>query len=618
MVDQGQYLDCNQAALKTFGCSSKEEMMSITPRDFSAPKLPDGRDPFTTAMEYIAEARKKGSVTFEWLHRKKDGTLFPTEEIFCPLKIGGREILQAIIRDITDRKQAEKALRDSEVRYRGIFSSATDAIFITDLKGNIVEANPQACEMYGYSYDELIRLNGRDLVYPDYRPHIDKTEKELTSKGELPVEFSIETVNVRKDGTPIDIEYKATKFDYKEKRHFLVIVRDITQRKKEEQERKRLETQLQQARKMEAIGTLAGGIAHDFNNLLMGLQGSISLISYDFSSAHPHFETFKGMEELVQRGADLTKQLLGFARGGKYEVKPTNINELILKSSEMFGRTKKEIRIFRKFQEDLWTAEVDRGQIEQGLLNIYVNAWQAMPEGGELYLQTENVLLDADYAAPFMVPPGNYVKISITDTGVGMDEEVQKHIFDPFFTTKDMGGGTGLGLASTYGIIKHHGGGINVYSVKGTGSTFTIYLPASEKPVEEEKKAAKEIARGQEETVLLVDDEEMILKVGEKILKTLGYRAMSVRNGMEAVKIYEENKGQIDMIILDMIMPGMGGGETFDRLKEMNPEIKVLLSSGYSLDGQASEILERGCRGFIQKPFDLIQLSQKLREILDK
>jgi len=372
-----------------------------------------------------------------------------------------------------------------------------------------------------------------------------------------------------------------------------------------------------QAQKMEALGTLAGGIAHDFNNLLMGIQGRTSLMLTDKDSSDPDFEHLMGIEDYVKSASDLTKQLLGFARSGKYEVKPTSLNELIEKNSQLFGRTKKEIKIYRKYQEEVWTVEVDRGQIEQVLMNLYVNAWQAMPGGGALTLETKNVMLDKDFVKPFYLPSGKYVKIMVADEGVGMDEAVQERLFEPFFTTKEMGRGTGLGLASAYGIIKNHDGIINVDSNMGEGTIITIYLPASEARIIEEKELAKAILEGTE-TVLLVDDEEIILEVGESMLEEMGYKIITAGNGKEALEIYREKKDQIDAVILDMIMPGMSGGEVYDRLKAFNPDIKVLLSSGYSLNGQATEILNRGCSGFIQKPFKLEAFSQKLREILDK
>jgi CheY-like chemotaxis protein len=293
------------------------------------------------------------------------------------------------------------------------------------------------------------------------------------------------------------------------------------------------------------------------------------------------------------------------------------MNECIYKSSQMFGRTKKETKIHTKYQENIWPVEVDRSQIEQVLLNLYVNAWQAMPGGGELYLQTENVMFDESHSKPYKLNPGKYVKISVTDTGVGMDEATQERIFEPFFTTKEMGRGMGLGLASVYGIINNHDGIINVFSQKGEGTTFDIYLPASEKEVIEEKKLPEAVLKGTE-TVLFVDDEDMIVGIGEKTLKRMGYDVITAKNGKEAIELYREHKAKVDIVILDMIMPEMGGGETYDRLKEINPNLKVLLSSGYSIEGQANEILKRGCDGFIQKPFRMRVLSRKIREVLDK
>jgi nitrogen-specific signal transduction histidine kinase/CheY-like chemotaxis protein len=380
---------------------------------------------------------------------------------------------------------------------------------------------------------------------------------------------------------------------------------------------KRLESQLQHAQKMESIGTLAGGIAHDFNNLLMGLQGNASLALLDIDPNHPLHERLKNIEEYVQSGAELTRQLLGFAMGGKFEVRPVNINNIIRTGSKMFGRTKKEIKIYRKCQKHVWMMEADHGQIEQVLLNLYVNAWQAMPEGGELNIQTENVILQESFVKPYNVKPGKYVKISVADTGIGIDATIQKRIFDPFFTTREMGRGTGLGLASAYGIITNHEGIINVHSKTGAGTTFDIYLPASEKEFMENKKTPKQMLKGSE-TILIVDDEQMIVDVADQMLEKMGYKVLSAGSGKEAVAIYEKKSNNIDMVILDMIMPDMSGADTFKRLIRIDPEITVLLSSGYSIDDQAEKMLNQGCKGFIQKPFNIADFSQKIREILDK
>ncbi len=324
----------------------------------------------------------------------------------------------------------------------------------------------------------------------------------------------------------------------------------------------------------------------------------------------------KSIEQYVVRGAELTRQLLGFARGGKYEVKPANLNEIAQKSSQMFGRTQKEITIHTNFQEGIWTVEVDQGQLDQVLLNLYVNASQAMPGGGNLYIETQNVTLDYMDVEPYQNKPGSYVKLSVRDTGLGMDEKTRERIFDPFFTTKEMGRGTGLGLASAYGIIKSHGGIINATSKKGEGSTFNIYLPASEKKIEQEKSVPDAIISGTGR-VLLIDDEEMIINVADDMLHRLGYEVMVARSGKQAVEIFKANKNNIDVVILDMIMPDMGGSETFDALKVIRPDIKVLLSTGYSIAGEASDIMDRGCDGFIQKPFNVKQISRKIKEVMD-
>jgi CheY-like chemotaxis protein len=291
------------------------------------------------------------------------------------------------------------------------------------------------------------------------------------------------------------------------------------------------------------------------------------------------------------------------------------INKVVEHSIQMFGRTHKEIRIVKMLATNLWTVEVDTGQIEQVLLNLFVNAWHAMPAGGDLYLQTENIILDKAYVKPFKAGPGKYVKISVTDTGVGMDDKTLKRIFDPFFTTRDMGRGAGLGLASTYGIIKNHNGIINAYSEKGKGSTFNIYLPVSNKHMTKEMGSSK-LPVGGNETILLVDDEPVIMEVTKPMLEVLGYKVYCAGSGQEAIDIIRQKGETIDLVILDMIMPGIGGAETFDQLKLMNKEIPVILSSGYSLNGQAEQILEKGCCGFIQKPFNLDELSEKIRKAL--
>ncbi len=521
-----------------------------------------------------------------------------------------------IVTNITERKSSEEALRQSEARYRDIIENMDDGYFENDLQGNFTFVNEAMIRIYGYSREELLRLNHREYTTQLEAKRIFKAYNELYQTG-IPVKiFDYEII--RKDGEIRQLEV-STSLVYDKFGHpvsFRGIDRDVTERKKMEEEKKKLTKQLNQAQKMEAIGTLAGGIAHDFNNLLMGIQGYTSLMMLMTDPLHPHFEKLKAIETQVQSGADLTKQLLGFARGGRYEVNPTDMNALISKTATMFGRTKKEIRIQEKYAANLWIVDSDRGQMEQVMLNLFVNAWQAMPGGGTLYLETQNIMLDESYLKPYDVHPGPYTKISVTDTGVGMDEKTLQRIFDPFFTTKEMGRGTGLGLASAYGIIKGHGGFINVYSEKGHGTTFNIYIPASHKELIKQDATSSDVVRGQE-TILMVDDEKVITDVTSAMLEGLGYHVLIAHSGEEAVEMYQQYLNQIDLVIMDMIMPGIGGGGAFDAIKTIHPEARVILSSGYSMNGMAKDILNRGVRAFLQKPFRLSDLSQKIREVLE-
>ena len=522
----------------------------------------------------------------------------------------GKKRLQEInqlSRLISARNQAEEALRESEEKYRNLVERANDGIAI--VQDNLLKyLNPRLAEIGGYTADEVIDTPFTDYVYPDELPKVvDYYNRRMAGDETV---STYETALRHRDGSKIDVEFNTGIITYQEKPAALAIIRDMT-------ERKRLEAQLQQAQKMEALGTLAGGIAHNFNNLLMGIMGNASLMVSETDSAHPNYEKLKNIEKLVDSGSKLTQQLLGYAREGRYEIIPLNLNQLMKETSDTFRATKKEIRVHRELAENLFPIDADQGQIEQVLLNLYVNAADAMPGGGDLFLKTINVTDKDMKGRPYKPKPGNYVLLTVKDTGTGMDKRTTERVFDPFFSTKGLGKGTGLGLASVYGIIKAHGGYIDVESKKGSGTTFKIYLPGAEKKVEMVAKSFRQIIKGSE-TVLLVDDEPMVLEVGINMLKKLGYTVLEAKGGREAVKVYKANKDKIDLVILDMIMPDRGGGETYDQMKEIDPTVTVLLSSGYSIDGQATEILERGCNGFIQKPFTIKELSGRIREILEK
>jgi PAS domain S-box-containing protein len=529
--------------------------------------------------------------------------------------------------DVTDQTIAEEALRGSEAKYkklyeesqktsevyRSLIHSSADAIVLCDLAERVKYISPFFTRIFGWSMEDV---EGKPIPFlPEFeKESTHKRIKDLVETG-TPCQ-GFETKRYTKDGRLIDVSISASRYDDHESKPagILVILQDISKRKE-------LEAEFLQAHKFEAIGTLAGGIAHDFNNLLMGIQGNASLALVNMDPNHPNYSKLKNIEQYVQSGAELTKQLLGFARSGKYEVTATDLNELVEKTTRMFGRTKKEINIHTKFQQDIWATEVDRGQTEQVLLNLYINAWQAMPGGGNIYIETENVIIDPNSVKQINLETGKYVKISITDTGEGMEEEIQQRIFDPFFTTKKMGSGTGrgsgLGLASAYGIIKNHGGIITVSSEKGKGANFTIYLPATEKYAVKEATPPNDLKKGKE-TILLIDDEDMIIDTAGNMLVELGYQVLTAIGGKEALKVFRQNKDQIDLVILDMIMPDLSGSDTYNGLIAIKPTLRVLLSSGYSLNGQAAEILQLGCDGFIQKPFNLRTLSLKIRETFQK
>jgi CheY-like chemotaxis protein len=348
----------------------------------------------------------------------------------------------------------------------------------------------------------------------------------------------------------------------------------------------------------------------------MGIQGNVSLMLLEMDPSHPCHKKLQSIEACVTSGADLTRQLLGFARGGKYSVKPLNLNKVLENTANMFGRTRKEISVHYQLQPDLRTVMGDQNQIEQVLLNLYINAWQAMPDGGKIDLVTSNVKVDGTVANLLDIKPGHYVRASVSDTGIGMDHAVQQKIFEPFFTTKEIGCGTGLGLASAFGIVKNHDGAIDFASRVNKGSTFYIYLPASDQKVPEAPAAVEHLPKGSE-TILLVDDEQMILDVNKPMLEKLGYRVLTAQSSRDAMSTFNNASGDIDMVILDMVMPALSGSAVFDHIHAVKPDIKVLLSTGNSLSGQTEAAMARGCTGVIQKPFNIEQLSIKIREIIE-
>jgi PAS domain S-box-containing protein len=611
---QGRFLSVNKAMSDLFGFT-QDEFIGLTPADFMKPEMA----PFFET-EYLGKMRDLGryqGITAYFSKDKRKIYLDYRSVLIRPTE--GEPFISGIARDVTERVLSDRALREKEENIRAVLEATPNPVVAYDTLGNVRFINPAFTGLFGWTLEEL---QGKRIPFvpDDQREKTEKPIRELYS-GKEPGPITMETTRFTKDGTILDIFVSAALIigSGGKPAGMVVAFTDITQKKK-------MEANLQQAQKMEAIGVLAGGIAHDFNNLLMGIQGNASLLLLDIKPGHPFYERLKHIEEFVSHGAHLTSRLLGFARGGKYEVKICNLNKIVAEVIKLYGATKKEIRITETLGRNLCSVEVDRSQIEQVLMNLFVNASQAMPAGGDLFVETENVSFNQDFIAGFAVKPGEYVKVSVTDTGIGMDEETRKRIFDPFFTTKETGKGSGLGLASVYGIIKNHGGFINVYSEKGKGSTFNFYLPAAgsgkaEESSEPDEKDRLIVGKG---TILLVDDEKMMIDVGKEMLEVLGYTVITAQSGQEAIEKFtlaqtgKGNLGKIDLVIQDMIMPVMSGDAVFNRLKKIDPDVVVLLSSGYSVYGKAKEMLSHGCNGFIQKPFTMEELSMKVHEMMNK
>jgi len=525
--------------------------------------------------------------------------------------------IENVMRDITGRKKAEQQLKESEEKFRTISEQSLMGIIIFQ-DDKVKYANRNAANIFDITPQEMMSFDIsaiKRFVHPDYEEFIyDQIRKKFAGETDTLSEYIYKIVTKQKEEKWIKqyskiINYQGAPGD-------LVTIIDITEQKQMEEISKKLEEQLFQAQKMESIGRLAGGIAHDFNNILTSVMGYAEMLKMKYID--PSTIEGKAVDIIykgTERAANLTRQLLGFARGGKYNPETIDVNEIIKDAVKVSEKIfEKNIEVEYDFSYSVKTVEVDRTQIIQVLTNLIINAKDAMPMGGNIIFKTENFRANKKFAEHNQeFKNTDYVKITVKDTGIGMTSEIREHIFEPFFTTKGKGKGTGLGLATVYGIIKNHNGHISCNSKPGEGTSFEIYLPASEKKITKDDDLKEKILTGKA-TILVVDDEENVRDLIEDQLKLLGYKVILASEGQEAIKIYKERHREIDLILLDMIMPQLSGKETFFKLKKINPELKVLLVSGFSQDVKATEVLRQGAIGFIQKPFKI----QDLSEIINK
>ncbi len=507
-----------------------------------------------------------------------------------------------VARDITVFKQVQQELDKASHFLNQIIEAAPLALAVVNRQGLFTHVNPQITLEYGYSPEELLDRH-YSIVYAD-EGEMRQVVAELREKGEV-INRQVELLHKNGQRVPARLSIRMLYDEHGEPLGSVALSSNIS-------EEISLRRQLEAAQKQEAIATLAAGLAHNFNNLLMVIIGLTTLMLSKITPDHPFYADLKEIERQVHSGREITRKLLSFRRGLGDETRPIDLGSLVEFTVDMFARTKRDITIIKDLAPNLPAVEVDPGQIQQVLMNLLINAWQAMPRGGEITVRTTLVHLEGWTENNFSIKPGSHLCLSVTDTGEGMDEETLKHLFEPFFTTKKPGEGTGLGLASAYRIIKNHHGAIRVRSEKGKGATFEIYLPASEAAPQVLNPREGRIMNGYG-TILVVDDEPLLRRIAQKLLQKLGYHVLEASSGRKALEIFREKGREIDLVLLDLIMPGLSGLQTLEQLRAIDPGVPVLICSGCD-DSEAQE-LPSGVN-FLPKPFPLELLSQKVSEAL--
>lgn len=604
---EGRILEVNQKMLEILGSPSAEATKQINMFSF-LPLMKAG-----VSEVFRSCVNEERSICAERPYVTKWGKGVHLRMLLTPLRDshGTLRGCQAVMEDISEQKSAEANLIASEEKLRLIIDSSPVGIGIA-VDGRYVYVNPAFVNIFGYeSADEIVGLPVGSFCVPEDIARIRELTAEIASGRAR--EPHTQVTGIRKDGTHFDSEAWLTAIQFEGKPASLAFITDVT-------EAKSLRTQLLHAQKMEAIGTLAGGIAHDFNNLLSVILGYSELLLADKSEDHSEYEDLMRISSMARSGADLVQRILTFSRKVETRPRPLNLNNEVKQAEQLLRRTiPRIIELELVLRADLKTVSADPGQIEQMLLNLALNAKDAMPDGGRLVIETDNVTLDEEFEKTHVgAVRGDYVMLKVSDTGSGIDGCALEHIFEPFYTTKGVGEGSGLGLAMVYGIVTGHGGFIECRSTPGHGTTFVMYFPVL--GVEEVSPVAPPNSepRGGNETVLVVDDEDFIRELGRRILRRAGYKVLVAANGREALEIYKARQDEIGLVILDLIMPIMEGARCLDHLLEINPSVKVLIATGYWPTGTARAALETKAKGFVSKPYDITQVLRAVREVLDR
>ena len=630
IMSEDRYIECNQMTLKMFGCDSKDDIFGYRPWEFSPTEQPDGRASKEKAQEVINAAFDGTPQHFYWKHVRKDGEPFDAEVTLNRIELGDQPYLQALVRDITERKKAEEALRQSEKRFRLLFNSGRDAIAV-HLMGkdgqptNFIQVNDVVCERLGYTRSEMLKLSPQDIDAPDRSGQMPAIIKKLLNNKQV----LFETEHISKDGHRIPVEVSTVLFEMDGSQATMSVARDITERMKAEEQKLDMERRLLHAQKLESLGVMAGGIAHDFNNLLMAILGNLDLARLDLSPVSRSRPFIDQALKAGRRAADLTNQMLAYSGKGRFDLKPFDLSELVQEMAHLLKASiSKTVTLNLQMQADLPSVVADPSQIQQIIMNLIVNASEAVGEQpGVVTITTGALECDQGYLQDSRLKekpdPGTYVFFEVRDTGCGMDDETKDRLFDPFFTTKFTG--RGLGMAAVLGIVSGHKGAIMVESEPGEGTTIKVMFPASQG-----KKTLKGIKSGvsalelengatalSSGIVLIADDEDMVRDLCRAMVERLGYKVITAKDGEEAVKIFHEHAGEIVCVILDLTMPKLDGLAAYDEIRRINPDVKVIISSGYDEQETTGRFAGKGLAGFIKKPYRLSSLGTELTRVLN-